>query len=199
MIPFTYLIHCIVTDQYYYGSRYGRGCHPSSLWTSYYTSSKVVKQLILEHGKDAFTVSVRKTFKTPEEARKWESKFLNKVKAAQSDKWLNQHNADEKFYGRGHHGNIGKTLSESHRKNIGDAQRGQKRKPLAHDTKQKIAKARMGTSHSKETKEKMKSYWISRKGIPKNLTLVVCPHCGKSGKGGNMTRYHFDKCQTLLP
>jgi len=25
--------------------------------------------------------------------------------------------------------------------------------------------------------------------------IVVCPHCGLSGGGGNMRRYHFDKCQ----
>ena len=196
MIPFTYLIHCTVTDQYYYGSRYGRRCHPSSLWTSYFTSSKVVKQLILEHGKDAFTVSVRKTFKTPEEARKWESKFLNKVKAAQSDKWLNQHNADEKFYCKGHHGNKGKPLSEDRKKKIGDAQRGQKRKPRSEETKQRIAQTRTGKTHSEETRLKMSD---KRKGVSKTLNLVTCPHCSKSGKGGNMTRYHFDNCQTLLP
>jgi group I intron endonuclease len=28
-----------------------------------------------------------------------------------------------------------------------------------------------------------------------NMKLVVCPHCGKKGKGGNMTRYHFDHCK----
>jgi hypothetical protein len=196
MIPFTYLIHCTATDQYYYGSRYGKRCHPSSLWTSYFTSSKVVKQLILEHGKDAFKVSIRKTFKTAEEARRWESKFLNKVKAAQSDKWLNQHNADEKFYCKGHHGNKGKPLSEERKKKIGDAQRGQKRKPLAEETKQKISNSRIGTSHSEDTKAKMSAV---RRGVSKILNLVTCPHCGKSGKGGNMTRYHFDKCSTLLP
>jgi hypothetical protein len=108
--PFTYLLHCTATDQYYYGSRYGKGCHPSSLWNTYFTSSKVVEQLILEHGKDAFKVSVRKVFNTPQEARRWETKFLNRVKAAQSDKWINLHNADEKFYCRGHHGNLVKNI-----------------------------------------------------------------------------------------
>ena len=23
----------------------------------------------------------------------------------------------------------------------------------------------------------------------------ICPHCGKEGRGGNMTRYHFDNCK----
>jgi hypothetical protein len=194
--PFTYLLHCTITDQYYYGSRYGKGCHPSSLWKTYFTSSKVVKQLILEHGKDAFKVSVRKVFNTPEEARKWETKFLNRVKAAQSDKWINQHNADEKFYCRGHHGNRGKKLSKEHRENISKGQKGQKRNPHSDERKKRISESHKGKTHSLETKQKMSD---SRRGVSKTMKLVTCPHCNKSGKGGNMTRYHFDKCQTLLP
>ena len=46
MIPFTYLIKHIPTNRYYYGSRYGKECHPKDLWTTYFTSSKKVKALI---------------------------------------------------------------------------------------------------------------------------------------------------------
>ena len=88
-IPFTYLIYCKATGQYYYGSRYSKHCHPDQLWTSYFTSSKVVKQLILEHGKDAFTFKVTKTFDSKEDARKWEYRFLCKVKASTNSNWLN--------------------------------------------------------------------------------------------------------------
>ena len=28
-----------------------------------------------------------------------------------------------------------------------------------------------------------------------NMKMVQCPHCGLEGKGGNMTRYHFDNCK----
>lgn len=35
------------------------------------------------------------------------------------------------------------------------------------------------------------------KGKKKFLKEKICPHCGKKGKGGNMTRYHFDKCKLL--
>lgn len=27
------------------------------------------------------------------------------------------------------------------------------------------------------------------------LPLLICPHCGKAGKGSNMTRWHFDNCK----
>lgn len=32
-------------------------------------------------------------------------------------------------------------------------------------------------------------------GKPRVLKLQTCPHCGKQGKGGSMTRSHFDKCK----
>lgn len=27
--------------------------------------------------------------------------------------------------------------------------------------------------------------------------IRVCPHCGAEGKGGNMTRYHFNNCKKI--
>ena len=38
---------------------------------------------------------------------------------------------------------------------------------------------------------------IAKNNRPRDLKLVICPHCGVAGKGGNMTRYHFDRCATL--
>jgi hypothetical protein len=29
--------------------------------------------------------------------------------------------------------------------------------------------------------------------------LVVCPHCGKTGKSRGMAGTHFDKCPTIRP
>lgn len=33
------------------------------------------------------------------------------------------------------------------------------------------------------------------RGKKYNMTEKVCPHCGIIGKGGNMTRFHFDNCK----
>ena len=30
-----------------------------------------------------------------------------------------------------------------------------------------------------------------------NQPTLTCPHCGKEGKGGQMYRWHFDKCRTI--
>jgi hypothetical protein len=31
-----------------------------------------------------------------------------------------------------------------------------------------------------------------------NTTPMVCPHCGKEGKGPSMEKWHFNRCRTLL-
>jgi hypothetical protein len=35
----------------------------------------------------------------------------------------------------------------------------------------------------------------NNKGATYNMKLMECPKCGFRGKGGNMTRYHFEKCR----
>jgi hypothetical protein len=32
-------------------------------------------------------------------------------------------------------------------------------------------------------------------GKPHNIKKVICPNCGLTGGGGNMSRYHFNNCK----
>jgi len=75
------------------------------------------------------------------------------------------------------------------RKKIADTLRGRKR---TEETKRKISESLKGRPRSEEDKRKISE---ASKGIVKNYKTVTCPHCGKEGRGGNMTRYHFDKCK----
>jgi hypothetical protein len=84
MIPYTYKVTHILTGQWYYGVRYANNCHPDDLWVNYFTSSSYIRDLINVDGKDAFKAEVRRTFKTKQDAIKWELKVLKKV-----FKWLN--------------------------------------------------------------------------------------------------------------
>lgn len=52
-----------------------------------------------------------------------------------------------------------------------------------------------GKEKSKQLKERLSQ---SQKGKKHMLKEVVCPHCGKIGKGPNMTRYHFENCKTKV-
>lgn len=100
-IPFTYLLRFKPTGQLYYGSRYGAGVHPSTLWTSYFTSSGVIADLIKEHGADAFEVEIRSTFETAEQAIKCENRVLRKFDAKRNPNWLNGTNGALNFYNAG--------------------------------------------------------------------------------------------------
>lgn len=89
MIPYFYRLYFKPTGQYYVGIQYGKNAHPSNLWDKYFTSSKVVKELIKQFGITSFEFKVTKTFNTEKEATMYERKFLIKVKANKNDKFLN--------------------------------------------------------------------------------------------------------------
>jgi hypothetical protein len=87
--PYTYLIKHIPTDQYYYGVRYAKKCNPNDLWKAYFTSSKRVKNLIEQYGKDSFEYEVRKTFDSIEDAQNWEKRVLMKMRIPHRKDFLN--------------------------------------------------------------------------------------------------------------
>lgn len=203
-IPFTYLLKFKPTGQYYYGSRYSKYCHPSQLWTTYYTSSKLISQLIKEHGQDSFEFRVTKTFDSKESARMWEHRFLEKVKASKNPKWLNQHNGAGDFINKG-----GLKFSDEHKRKLSENQKGKpkpgtsksmkgnnhnKGKKFSDESRKKLSlarignKNRLGISHTESDKQKIKN---SMTKLPDG----VCPHCGKTGKIYILKRNHFDKCK----
>lgn len=78
------------------------------------------------------------------------------------------------------------------------------------EVRKRIAKNSEKLTGLKKSAEHCKNISKSTKGKPKSeehkqalreaharQPLKTCPHCGKEGKGGNMTRYHFDNCKKL--
>lgn len=78
-----------MTNQLYYGVRFKKGCNPSELWVTYFTSSKYIKKLINEHGLKAFKVEIRKIFSDVDKARDWEHRVLRKIKAKDRPDFIN--------------------------------------------------------------------------------------------------------------
>lgn len=69
-------------------------------------------------------------------------------------------------------GRKGMAFSETHRKHIGDAQRGKKGHPISEETKEKLRQARLNYKVSEETKKKLSE---SHKGqVPSNRKKVIC-------------------------
>ncbi len=87
MQAYTYSLIHKPTGKIYYGVR--KSCH-DDLFIEYFTSSKIVHQIIRDEGKEVFSYKIRKRFSSYEEARKYETKLLQKIKATRNDRVLNQ-------------------------------------------------------------------------------------------------------------
>ncbi len=120
MTAYTYHIFHRPTKRHYYGVRTKKGCSTSDLWTTYFTSSKIVADLINEHGADSFDVEVRKTFVTKEAAREWEHKVLRRLKVRKRTDWLNRSEGKLPT-------TQGKVFSEEYRAKLSAAKKGKKR------------------------------------------------------------------------
>lgn len=88
-IPYTYLIGWLKLDKWYYGVRTAKNCHPGDLWTTYFTSSKYVKEFITQYGEPDI-IQIRKIFDNKEKASLWEHKVLRRINAVKDTKWLNK-------------------------------------------------------------------------------------------------------------
>lgn len=95
--PFSYYLYHKPTGKHYYGIKFAKGCQPTDLWVTYFSTSEPVKALIKEYGANSFTYEIRRTFETGEQAVLWEHKVLRRLDAAGRANWLNRHNGGTKF------------------------------------------------------------------------------------------------------
>lgn len=206
------------TGKWYIGSRTAKGCHPQD---GYISSSQLIKPLIKQNP----TEWKREIIKTgsPEEMIKLETTLLESLDAKHNPMSFNQHTGDGKFTrtgvkvsddtrkkqsesikkvhpNRGKPGpNLGRTFGEETRKKQSESKLGKKRKPFTEQTRDKIRQAKLGSNNpsygktpSEETREKLRQ---ANQGKKETFT---CPHCGKVGSGGSMTRWHFDNCKSKV-
>jgi hypothetical protein len=101
--PYTYLIGWSNLNIFYYGAKWDVHAHPSKFFnfnihTPYLTSSKVVKEFIVEYGLPDIII-IRNTFKSANQCIKTESKVTSKIYKLSN--WLNQVPAKTKFNSTG--------------------------------------------------------------------------------------------------
>lgn len=88
-----------------------------------------------------------------------------------------------------------KPFSYEHQKKIAASQTGRKRGPHSDEHKRKLSDAHRGKRLTADHKQKLAK---AKQGVKrKPYRLMECPHCGKSGAGGSMLRWHFDRCKVL--
>jgi hypothetical protein len=180
--PFSYYLYHKPTQQHYYGIRYSKNCDPSQLWVTYFSSSKVVKKLILEHGADSFTWEVRRTFGSAAEALAWEHKVLTRLDAAARADWINRHNGGTKFRSPLTHNERTRRISS-----------------MTHKGKPKSAeqKAKMSASSLKDRERRRAAGWTMpvedverraalKRGVPRTPEMIAKMRGSKKG-----TKRHY--------
>jgi len=85
-----------------------------------------------------------------------------------------------------------RTLSEEHKKKIGDTNRGIIRTDAFKENLREIRTGSGNPMFGKPVSNDTRSLISSR---IKDLPPVTCPHCGKTGGRAPMTRWHFDNCR----
>ena len=156
-VPFFYIIEHIRTRIYYAGVKHAKeALTDSSIFmteSGYQTSSTVIEDIIKKEGLEAFRVRKIRHFTKAEEACKYETRFLKRIKAATNSNWYNQHNGDDKFYCFGH------TL----------------------ETKAKMSSSQKGRKHSEETKKKIANSLIGRIFSASHKSKLSEKHAGMKG------------------
>lgn len=97
MYHYTYYLYNKVTQQHYYGVRTSKIKPEEDLFVKYFSSSKLVRELINQHGLNSFNCKVRKIFSSRNEALIWEHKVLKRLKVRYRPEWLNISEGDLKF------------------------------------------------------------------------------------------------------
>ena len=87
-VPYSYYLCWTPLNLHYYGIEFKKTAHPSNLWVSYFSSSKLVKYTRAYHGEPDI-IEVRKIFDSADKARNWEHKVLKRLKVTQRKDWLN--------------------------------------------------------------------------------------------------------------
>lgn len=100
MTIYTPYVYCIIHKTNgikYVGSKTSKKANPEDLFVKYFTSSKIVKQIVQEQGKEAFDIEWIMIQETAEAALALESKILKDNDAASSTNYYNCTNGDAKF------------------------------------------------------------------------------------------------------
>lgn len=178
-VPYVYIVKNLTTQLKYIGVRYAAGCNPCDLWSSYFTSSGLVKKLIDEFGVDDFYVRVIHKFpKNPEAAIRREARYFQYIK--QRDDYLNMTYSsgcqDLRIASKG--GKVGGAIAYS--KGVGIFRSEEERKEWAISG---------GTASWKSGNNSQFAYWASEKGRKHRSSL--------GGKNGGFTAKCIGKLRNV--
>jgi hypothetical protein len=180
----------------------------------YFGSGDLINLALEEFGKENFEREILQQFSTLAEAYSYEFKLVNREFVNRSDTYNIALGGDGGWYHTKGKTNVKDANGNTMQVSVNDPR----------FLSGELVGIQKGTFHTKETKSKMSKknhgfvpvkdkfgnkfrvrkddpkylsgeYVFHSKNDSRTLKLVKCPHCGKEGKGGNMTRYHFINCK----
>lgn len=212
--PYVYLIGWSKYNKWYYGVRFAKGCHPTDLWKTYFTSSKHVKKMRNDVGEPDI-IQVRKSdFIDVNHAREYEDTVIRRMNAVLDSNWLNR------CYSKAIHPDDasilkGKTYEEIYGKEKADFLKlsrsiSNKRRKLSETTKKKISESQTGKIRSEDAKnatsvtlnlmysDPIKKLEICvKKGKGLITRIDMCPMCGNFYKNHRpMKKYCSKTCSS---
>lgn len=210
-IYYTYFLHHLPTNTFYYGVKYGKNSNPNELFKSYFSSSKYVHALIEEYGVESFTYTIRKTFDNPVKARRWEERVLRRLKVVECDVWINRHYGGTNFttlVGDQHpskqkwvrdkisasHKN--KILTEKHKRNISKRLAGVKKTP-EHNLKNSDAQKGIA-KHTVSQREKWSRERMGKHRGDSNPNAKMVSYGGFTFGTINDAATHFGVCRSTM-
>jgi NUMOD3 motif-containing protein len=167
--PYTYILEWTTQNKRYIGARWAAGCHPSDLWTEYFTSSKYVEKFVALYGPPD-VILIDQTFDNALDAMTREQELQYKFNVRYNDDFLNKavagvwdHN-DPEIIEKLSASRRGKKHTQEQKDKIGAAHKG--RKILWAD---KISAAHKGKKLSPEHVEKMAA---SKRGVKQSAETI---------------------------
>ena len=172
---FTYLLTWTELNIHYYGVRYSKNCHPDDLWTTYFTSSNIVKKFIKKNGSPDL-IKIEYVFDTGIEAREYEENYIRTNNCVYENNWLNKCNGGKDYCCIGHTDETKLKMKNSHlgiirgphseetKRKISTSNKGRKQ-PMSEEDKQKRRKPKKCRDNYKELKKGF--IWITNGTINK--------------------------------
>jgi len=174
MKPYTYYIQWTKLSKRYYGVKFGKDADSSTLWVDYFTSSSHVKELREAYGEPDI-IEVRRTFDDAKSAIDWESKVLKRMQVIYKEEWLNKTDNRSILMDKETREKISKskkgktvrkgfTLSEEHKRKIGEANKKHKGRKMSEETRRKISESMKGKNKRPKSNDHKRKLSESQKG-----------------------------------
>ncbi|MDC1282483.1 NUMOD3 domain-containing DNA-binding protein [bacterium] len=194
---YVYRITNTKLNKHYYGTRSSRIEPSKDLGFKYFSSSSDV--LFMDDQKNNpqdYKYTIVSEFDSREEALELEVRLHAKFNVGVNESFYNKARQTSIYFDFDCTGMI---VSEETKRKISEKAKLRKGRPVSEETRSKLSKAATGRIMSQEERDKMaKAISAALKGKPLPVATEPCKYCGKIMAKSHMTRWHGEKCKSVI-